>query len=85
MASGFNPTPSTSGLAAHAGGLPAEWKWAALFVPPAGFEPEWRAWLAQAQKDYADGVQFAARGRDDQAAESFASAWKKSQDALKKA
>ncbi len=50
MASGYHHTPSTSGLAAHAGGLPAEWKWAALFVPPAGFEPEWRAWLAQAQR-----------------------------------
>ncbi|HEX3607773.1 MAG TPA: hypothetical protein VH134_17760 [Candidatus Dormibacteraeota bacterium] len=50
MASSFNPTPSTSGLAAHAGNLPAEWKWAALFLPPAGFEPEWRSWLAQAQR-----------------------------------
>ncbi len=51
MASGFNPTPSTKGLAAHAEGLPADWKWAALLAPPAGFEAEWRAWLAQAQQE----------------------------------
>ncbi|TMD07095.1 MAG: hypothetical protein E6J03_04560 [Chloroflexi bacterium] len=50
MATGFNPTPSSSGLAAHAGSLPQAWKWAALFTPPQGFEPEWRDWLAQAQK-----------------------------------
>ena len=50
MATGFNPTPSSIGLAAHAGSLPQTWKWAALFTPPQGFEPEWRAWLAQAQR-----------------------------------
>jgi hypothetical protein len=50
MATGFNPTPSSSGLAAHADSLPQQWKWDALFTPPRGFEPEWRAWLAQAQK-----------------------------------
>jgi hypothetical protein len=30
--------------------LPPMWKWVALFAPPTGHEPEWRAWLAQAQK-----------------------------------
>jgi hypothetical protein len=50
MATSFNPTPSSSGLAAHADSLPQTWKWAALFVPPQGFESEWRAWLGQAQK-----------------------------------
>jgi hypothetical protein len=49
MATDFDQTPSASRLAAHAGSLPADWKWAALFVPPAGFEREWRSWLAQAQ------------------------------------
>jgi hypothetical protein len=49
MATGFNPTPSTNGLAAHAGSLPPAWKWEALFTPPRGFESEWRAWLGDAQ------------------------------------
>jgi len=30
--------------------LPPLWKWEALFTPPAGHEPEWRSWLAQAQQ-----------------------------------
>jgi hypothetical protein len=30
--------------------LPPMWKWESLFAPPPGHEPEWRAWLAQAQK-----------------------------------
>jgi hypothetical protein len=30
--------------------LPPEWKWSALFTPPAGYEREWREWLAEAQK-----------------------------------
>lgn len=30
--------------------LPPMWKWVALFAPPAGYEREWRAWLAQAQQ-----------------------------------
>ncbi|HZS15673.1 MAG TPA: hypothetical protein VFC09_13840 [Candidatus Dormibacteraeota bacterium] len=30
--------------------LPPMWKWVALFTPPPGYEREWRAWLAQAQK-----------------------------------
>jgi len=29
--------------------LPPMWKWEALFSPPAGYEREWRAWLARAQ------------------------------------
>ena len=28
--------------------LPPEWKWAALFHAPEGFEREWRAWLGAA-------------------------------------
>jgi hypothetical protein len=28
--------------------LPPEWKWAALFQAPEGFEREWRAWLGAA-------------------------------------
>src|ERR1700674_2163272 len=28
--------------------LPPEWKWAALFHAPEGFEQEWRAWLRAA-------------------------------------
>jgi hypothetical protein len=28
--------------------LPPEWKWAALFHAPEGFEQEWRAWLGAA-------------------------------------
>jgi len=30
--------------------LPPEWKWAALFQTPDGFQPVWRAWLAAAQQ-----------------------------------
>jgi hypothetical protein len=40
--------------------------------------------LAEAQKNYAQAVQDAARGRDEQAVEGYAAAWKKAQDALKK-
>ena len=36
-------------LAIQAQTFPQEWKWAAIFAPPAGFEAEWRTWLAQAQ------------------------------------
>jgi hypothetical protein len=28
--------------------LPPEWKWAATFHAPEGFEQEWRAWLGAA-------------------------------------
>jgi hypothetical protein len=28
--------------------LPPEWKWAAMFHAPEGFEREWRAWLGAA-------------------------------------
>ena len=37
-------------LAAAANDLPSDWKWRALFAPPARFEGEWRHWLAQAQQ-----------------------------------
>lgn len=37
-------------LARATQGLPPEWKWAALFTPPANFDTEWRSWLAQAQQ-----------------------------------
>jgi hypothetical protein len=30
--------------------LPPDWKWDALFAPPAALAHEWRAWLAAAQK-----------------------------------
>jgi hypothetical protein len=30
--------------------LPPDWKWLALFDPPAGHERQWRAWLAEAQR-----------------------------------
>ena len=30
--------------------LPPDWKWDALFAPPAALVHEWRAWLAAAQK-----------------------------------
>jgi len=30
--------------------LPSQWKWVALFTPPAAHDAEWRSWLAQAQR-----------------------------------
>jgi hypothetical protein len=39
-----NKTPLTE----LADQLPSEWKWAALFHAPDGFEREWRAWLGAA-------------------------------------
>jgi hypothetical protein len=30
--------------------LPPGWKWDALFAPPGTVEPQWRAWLAAAQR-----------------------------------
>ena len=35
-------------LTALAAQLPPDWKWAALFHEPDGYEREWRAWLAEA-------------------------------------
>ena len=37
-------------LARHVDSLPPTWKWDSLFVTPDGFEPEWREWLADAQR-----------------------------------
>ncbi len=37
-------------LARHAEALPPDWKWLALFAPPAAHLVEWRTWLAQAQR-----------------------------------
>ena len=37
-------------LARHLDSLPPTWKWDALFAAPAGFEAEWRQWLAEAQR-----------------------------------
>src|SRR5450631_2531054 len=37
-------------LARHAEALPPDWKWLALFAPPAEHLVEWRTWLAQAQR-----------------------------------
>jgi hypothetical protein len=37
-------------LARVAQELPPDWKWVALFSPPAQHESEWRTWLAQAQQ-----------------------------------
>ncbi len=37
-------------LARHLDSLPPTWKWDALFAAPAGFEGEWRQWLAEAQR-----------------------------------
>lgn len=34
----------------HTDTLPPTWKWEALFLPPVGFEREWRALLAAAQQ-----------------------------------
>lgn len=43
---------STDPLADITATLPPEWKWEALFTPPAqpALEREWRAWLAEAQQ-----------------------------------
>ncbi|GAC1338554.1 MAG: hypothetical protein NVSMB29_04530 [Candidatus Dormibacteria bacterium] len=49
-------------LARHVASLPPTWKWDALFVPPVGFDPEWREWLADAQRaEQATTLQYWAR------------------------
>ncbi|HEY8756479.1 MAG TPA: hypothetical protein VIN65_09055 [Candidatus Dormibacteraeota bacterium] len=40
----------TTPLTRHAEELPPDWKWVALFAPPAEHQVEWRTWLAQAQQ-----------------------------------
>jgi len=36
--------------------LPPDWKWGALFAPPAPLEHQWRVWLAAAQKAEEDSL-----------------------------
>ncbi|MFN2452540.1 MAG: hypothetical protein ABR541_09330 [Candidatus Dormibacteria bacterium] len=49
-------------LAQHLDSLPPTWKWDALFTAPAGFDAQWRLWLAEAQRaEQASTLQYWAR------------------------